>query len=406
MLGGAAAITTEMKGPATSSSGTGALGRLTVDELLAWCGTDVLSELDDASLARRAADVVGLWPRLEAARLRLIAAVEARQAFKVDGARDTATWLAWKAGDRRGSARRDVDLAAAVTTMPAVDAGLAAGTLTKAKAVELARAAQASAEEQAALVDEATTLAVEIVARRIDRWELEHAKVAAEVDETFQVTPVPGGGRIQATLDVEGAEWVRLAVDTAAEQLGMAHVGWNRRQARGLVAVCRYFLDHADTPGDRGRRPTVVVTVDVETLAATSGGSARLDSGAYVRGDTARRLACDAGLTRLITDPKSMPLDVGRRTRTISPAQARAVTHRDRHCRYEGCTAPPWACEIHHLDHWARDRGSTNLNRLALLCWHHHSLTHRCSASHHLSDRGDGRLHLQRRRRTEHSDAA
>jgi hypothetical protein len=99
----------------------------------------------------------------------------------------------------------------------------------------------------------------------------------------------------------------------------------------------------------------------------------------------------------MITDPASLPLDTGRRARTVSPAQARAVIHRDRHCRYEGCSAPPWAGEVHHLDFWARDHGRSDLERLALLCWHHHGLTHRQSATHDLVDRGDGRLQLLHR---------
>jgi hypothetical protein len=69
----------------------------------------------------------------------------------------------------------------------------------------------------------------------------------------------------------------------------------------------------------------MIVTVDIDTLAARSGGSARLDSGGYLTGEAARRLACDVGIIRMITDPDSMPPDVGRRTRTISsgPKQER-----------------------------------------------------------------------------------
>jgi hypothetical protein len=130
-----------------------------------------------------------------------------------------------------------------------------------------------------------------------------------------------------------------------------------------------------------------------------------LDSERYISGDDARRLACDAGIIRLITAGASMPLDLGAKTRTVSPAQARAVIHRDGHCRYDGCTAPPWACEVHHLDFWARDHGPTDLENLALICWHHHTLVHRSSATHDLAARGDGRLRLQRRR-PEQSDAA
>ncbi len=169
--------------------------------------------------------------------------------------------------------------------------------------------------------------------------------------------------------------------------------------------MCRYFLETiADRPSNRTGRPTVVATIDVQVLATRSGGSARLDSGAYVSGDVARRLACDAGIIRLITGPKSMPLDMGRKTRSVSPAQARAVVHRDRHCRYDGCDAPPWACDVHHRDFWARDRGPTNVDLMGLLCWHHHQVTHRFSATHDIVDTADGRWRLERRRT--YSDAA
>jgi hypothetical protein len=382
-------------------------GTMTVGELLAGCEPDALAELDDGSLARLGAALLGWWPRLEAARLRVIAAVDARQAFRVDGCRDAAAWLAWKAGERRGAAGREVDLAAAVAAMPAVDTALADGSVSKAKAVELGRAVRADAVDQRALVEAAQTLSVEAVARRVDRWYLEHQPAAVDIDEAVHLAPVPGGGRLDVTLDAEGFEWVQVALDTAADQLTARDQPWTRRRARGLVAVCRYFVDHAHLPTRRAGRPTVVVTVDVDTLAAQAGGSARLDSGGYVTGETARRLACDAGLVRLIVDPASMPLEVGRATRSVSPAQARAVIHRDGHCRFEGCSAPPWACDVHHLDFWARG-GRTDLHRLGLLCWHHHQLTHRCATSHDLTDRGDRRLRLEprSRRRTSPPHAA
>jgi hypothetical protein len=349
--------------------------------------------------------VLGLWPRLEAARLGLIAALDGSQAYRVDGARDMASWLADRAGDRRGSARRDVELAGKVAAMPAVSKRLADGSVSKAKAAELARASSASPADQEALAEAAETQSAEQVARRVDRWVLEHGATDAEVEESLSITPTPGGGRVEARLGAESLEWVQNAVDAAAAKLGLGDLPWEQRRAKGLVAACRYFMEHADLPATRVGRPTVVVTMDIETLVATSGGSARFDSGAYVSGDVARRMACDAGIIRLITDPDSMPLDLGRKTRVPNPAQARAVIHRDEHCRFEGCTAPPWACEVHHLDFWERDGGRTDLDRLALICWHHHGLTHKQSNTHDLVDRGDGRLNL-RRRRTEQSDAA
>jgi hypothetical protein len=373
-------------------------GSTTLDELHAMCSPAALESLNDVALARFAELLLGWWPRLDAGRLAVIAAVEARQAYKVDGARDAASWIAWKAGERRGVARREVETAMAVAQMPAVADGLAAGALSKAKAAELARAVDASPDDQAALVETAKTASVDQVARHVDRWQTEHRPHLDAETVSFV------GRRLEATLSTESMEWVRTAVDAAAAQLDVNDLPWPSRQAKGLTAVCRYFVEHADNPRTRGTRPTVVVSLDIDTLAARSGGSARLDSGRYISGDDARRLACDAGVVRLITAGAAMPLDLGAKTRTVSPAQARAVIHRDRHCRYDGCTAPAWAGEVHHLDFWTRDNGPTNLTNLALICWHHHTLVHRSSTTHDLTDRGDGRLRLQRR--TDHPDAA
>jgi hypothetical protein len=379
-------------------------GATTVTQLLAASDPDALAAMGAAELARHTAAVLQVRARLDAVCLALIAAVDAAQAFRVDGCRDMATWVAWKTGERRGAARRDVELAEAVGSMPIVAAALADGSLSKAKASAVVRASEASPAEQAALVAAAVRSTPEQLARHVDRWQLEH-HCAPVVEEMLTVSPVPGGARVEATLEAEGAEWVQVAVDAAAERLGLRDLAWGQRRARGLVAMARYFLDHADLALTRVGRPSVVVTIDIDTLAAASGGTARLDSGAYVSGDSARRLACDAGITRLVTDPESMPLDVGRKTRVPSPAQCRAVIHRDRHCRYDGCDAPSWACEVHHLDFWARDAGRTDLDRLALICWHHHTLTHQRSATHDLVASGDRRLTLRERPRSQ-SDAA
>jgi 5-methylcytosine-specific restriction endonuclease McrA len=111
-------------------------------------------------------------------------------------------------------------------------------------------------------------------------------------------------------------------------------------------------------------------------LEARTGGSATLGSGAIVSGDQARRLADDASITRIVTKGRSEVLDVGRSTRSVPPAIAKAVIARDRHCRYRGCTSPPWACDVHHLVPWASG-GPTALANLGLLCWHHHAHVHR-----------------------------
>jgi len=95
----------------------------------------------------------------------------------------------------------------------------------------------------------------------------------------------------------------------------------------------------------------------------------RIERGPRVSAETARRLACDAGIVRMRHDRQGRVLDVGRRMRSVPPAIRRALDRRDGGCRFPGCTSR--ICDAHQLRHWA-DGGETKLDNLVLLCrWHH-----------------------------------
>jgi hypothetical protein len=67
----------------------------------------------------------------------------------------------------------------------------------------------------------------------------------------------------------------------------------------------------------------------------------------------------------------SLVLDTGAVTETIPAHLRRAVTVRDRHCRFPGCAQPPAACQPHHI--LPRSQGGpTCLANLLLLCTFHH----------------------------------
>ena len=149
-----------------------------------------------------------------------------------------------------------------------------------------------------------------------------------------------------------------------------------QKRAVALVSIGRYFLEHVDDPAmTRGGRPHVIVVADVETLAGSELGTARFASGTPISAHAARRIACDAGVSRVIMRGKSEVIDVGRATREPTVAMAKAVIARDQHCTEPDCHAPPWACEIHHDEHWGRG-GHTNGSNLRLICWYHHKREH------------------------------
>jgi HNH endonuclease len=71
----------------------------------------------------------------------------------------------------------------------------------------------------------------------------------------------------------------------------------------------------------------------------------------------------------------SQPLDVGRASRVITPAQRSALAVRDSGCVVPDCARPLAWCEGHHLVHWL-DGGRTDLANLALVCRAHHRAIH------------------------------
>jgi hypothetical protein len=71
----------------------------------------------------------------------------------------------------------------------------------------------------------------------------------------------------------------------------------------------------------------------------------------------------------VVEDASGVPLEVGRRSRTIPAALRRALHLRDRGCVYPGCENR--RVDGHHVKPWSRG-GATELTNLASLCRRHH----------------------------------
>jgi hypothetical protein len=122
--------------------------------------------------------------------------------------------------------------------------------------------------------------------------------------------------------------------------------------------------------------PAVRVTITDTQLRSRTGHGRLQRTQQPISIETVERLACTQGTVAVIFDENGQPLDVGREQRLFTARQRTALAERDGGCRWTGCERPPSWCEAHHIEHWHRDHGRTDVADGILLCKFHHLLLH------------------------------
>jgi hypothetical protein len=337
--------------------------------------------------------------KLMAMLTRVVAAGDRRQAHRSDG---MVTMKAWLTGHCRLAGNEATGLIRAgrrLLDLPELAAAYDAGAVSAAHvrvitaAVTPARMAKAVevgielAVSDCVLTEAARVLGPEDTAKAVRRWvagiDPDGAlDDAAGLPRVFRLAP-SSGGRVYLTghVDPVGGEVVHTALEAVMN--GHRPAGDRRshaeRQGDALVELCRQMLASGTLPQVRRDRPQIRVGIDLLALCAERGApgvaGGELPFAGPICAETARRLACDAGVRRIVTGPDGLPLDVGREQRTASTAIRCAVVARDVHCVFAGCRAPAAWCDVHHVIHWAHG-GVTSCENGALLCERHHTAVH------------------------------
>ncbi len=328
--------------------------------------------------------------RLEAEFLRRLEIFDRRGGAASDGATSTAGWLHWRcrlggrdAVDTVRCARRLAD------ALPATSAALSDGEISRRHAGVLSAASTDLPDPVVAAAEPALLAA----ARHLDPDQLRRVakhwrhSVDAELALTdanrahdrryLHLSPgLDGLIAIDGLLDAEAGALVLSAITALSGPLPGETRSPAQRRADALTELAQRAMDAGSLPESGGERAHVNLVVDLVTLEGRTGArAADLDWSGPVPGETARRLSCDAALSRVITDGASEILDVGRKTRLIPAAIRRALHVRDGGCVFPGCDRPPPWTDAHHIRHWA-DGGATSLDNLALLCRTHHRAVH------------------------------
>jgi len=319
----------------------------------------------------------------------MVAELVARGAHDQLGYRSMVSLLVDRLGVSAGVARGMIRVASVLGEMPHTREAFESGALDLGRVRGLVEARQANPEvfaaHEAVLVDTVGGLAMGDVGRALDYWaqqaSLEYADgglSARRERRRLHVSVVGGMVHLDGRLDPVSGQVVITALDTLTDPANLDPTDDRtpaQRRADAIVGLCRDHLDHGDLPTQRTRRPHLTVHVSLEALEGRAGRPCELDDAGVITPEAARRLACDATITRMITRGESQVLDVGRATRVVPAGLRAALEARDRGCVIPGCGAPRRWCDAHHVIHWA-DGGPTSLANLALLCDRHHTLVH------------------------------
>ncbi|CAN5159642.1 hypothetical protein BH20ACT22_BH20ACT22_04730 [soil metagenome] len=357
---------------------------------------DVVASLDadtlDGAFASELVEEFAAIERLAAAGKTLCAQRVAKSgAWRRDGDRSPARWMARTTGTSVGNALGVLETAEGIGELRATETALRSGELSQVQAQEIVSAAAASPASEPELLAAAKTESV---------WELKgrcaKIKAAASPDELDRYEAIrvrrrlrhfrdpDGAFHLDAVLTPDAGAVVVAALEPYTERVFHAARSHGRREphaayaADALVEMAEHTRACDDQPSRRTPGAMVHVVVDHGALTRGSvvdGESCEVPGIGPIPVATARAWATDAYLSALLTDGTDIKA-VCHLGRTIPARLRTAIELRDRTCVAPGCDDARHL-EIDHITA-VTDGGPTRLDNLARLCrWHHYLKTHR-----------------------------
>lgn len=376
---------------------------------------------NDDALIDRLAELEDRKRRLEAERAAVLAEVERRKIYRVDG--HASMWgllrasLHWSSGECRDRMR----VARFAAEFPDVGEMLFEGLLAvdAAEAIARAGANPYCGHEIGQVLGELLQLGMigehDEVARAAQRWERLTDSDGARDDAAARHARRRAGFTISGAMGGLSASW--CAADAVAnqavfdkfcdaefltdwEETVTRHGGQAskelmprtdaQRRADALTAI---FQAAAATPADAHRpEPVVNLVIDIDTFQEAMVHAGLIDP-ASLLGDppagpmSKRRCETDTGIIldpytvvqtalagtirRVIVNSSGQVVDWGRRRRLFTGSARRAAMLQGNRCIYPGCRVRLGNCQADHLDEWHRNRGPTRPENSGPLCGAH-----------------------------------
>ncbi|HJR46117.1 MAG TPA: DUF222 domain-containing protein [Actinomycetota bacterium] len=326
-------------------------------------------------------DTLPAGGKVDRERLRRIAQVDRIELYRTEGARNTAEYVSAVCHISKWKARRLIEAAHSLESLPHISAALEAGSLSLDKTVELTRFATPETEKK--LLRWARKVTVGCIRQRGDEALAQPKEniEAAHHNRELKLNWADHGLYFEGFMPHEQAVAFVEEVDRLAHELpedpDALPVLFEGQEApsMGQRRLDSLFLLTTSGGGHSAATPSVVVHVPLEVLAVGDGNGVA-DNGQVLDPEVVRMLCCDSRLQTVVEDPAGHPLGVGRETATPPRWLRRLVLKRDGHtCTFPGCGMKRFL-QLHHVRHWSQG-GPTDYRNLATVCPVHHALIHK-----------------------------
>ncbi len=349
------------------------------------------------ALSDRLTELVHLRERLDAEILRITGEWDRRKAWEADGALTAVAWITHRLPVSRTRAVEQVRTGRFLDRNDRPAKALASGDVSVDHMKALSRVVNDRRDHLFAyhadtLVDAAETLSISDFTKVARRWAHLADDQLASTDFIDQYSnrrltiaqTFDGAVHCDLLLDPEGGALFQKAIDVLSPPDPVDTPDGPRtaaqRRADAVVEMSRRVLQGAEGTGVSPSNLNTVVDIDSLSghgiAAQASDALCDIDWSGPVGRDTMWRIACDCTVSRIVMKGRSEILDMGRKTRLVTGTQRRALEVRDGGCVFPGCDRPHSWCDAHHIEHWARDDGPTDVGNLALVCRRHHVLVH------------------------------
>lgn len=246
--------------------------------------------------------------------LQIIRAADESRVWMVDGSPSLVEWVTWRCRLARSEARKQVEVASALGSLPAIAAQFDSGALSFTQVAVLVDFVEPDGDAEWA--ERARGMHVE----QLRAWRRSLRRVSTEEAQSdheqrklaWWWDPHSRFLKIQGQLPAEQGAVVDKALGRLVDAMPKLPDGTyelrDRRGADALVELAGTQVAEDQDPD----RATIVVHVEAKALM-NDDGAAALEGGCELAPATVRRLACDCSLQVVTTDGEGHSLGVGRK---------------------------------------------------------------------------------------------